>query len=363
MSENCRKLRCFLEIEAFYISSLLLLFSIESLPFYWYFIVVLECSMKKIFYFSLFSCVLWSFSFFYTNALDACQYDDKNYNQNCLQELNYFSQFVELASPRQETPIERSKGNQAQTADEKLSDTLRDVLPKIYTPLKTKEKTLKTLSSLFLNCSESGKTESIKRVCKYFSSYIIGKEVKQSKITLDDITSLIRKHSIGIPRTIEWSDFDENFMPLDYGRGGITIAENSELWVGKFLFWLGFAYHGHDNLVEELWEGVLVLKAGDTHWQEFARLYFADKRNYSTNKRLTLLNHKLNYFIPTVTEKENHYFTPQYELQKNGSWKLKACFEEENFCPKNEECRLQQKKLLLMQCENLWIMLTTTLSK
>jgi hypothetical protein len=54
-----------------------------------------------------------------------------------------------------------------------------------------------------------------------------------------------------------------------------------------------------------------------------------------------------------VTEKENHYFTPQYELQKNGSWKLKACFEEENFCPKNEECRLQQKKLLLMQCENL----------
>jgi hypothetical protein len=54
-----------------------------------------------------------------------------------------------------------------------------------------------------------------------------------------------------------------------------------------------------------------------------------------------------------VTEKENHYFTPQYELQKNGSWKLKACFEEENFCPKNEECRLQQKKLLLMQCEKL----------
>lgn len=82
--------------------------------------------MKKAF-FSLFL-LFFLFTFSYTNALDPCQYDDKSYDQNCLQELNYFSQFVKLASPRHETPIERSSANQAQTADEQLLFLLRDEL-------------------------------------------------------------------------------------------------------------------------------------------------------------------------------------------------------------------------------------------
>lgn len=52
-------------------------------------------------------------------------------------------------------------------------------------------------------------------------------------------------------------------------------------------------------------------------------------------------------------EKENHYLAPQYELQKDGSWKLNACFHRENFCSLKEGCKLREKQLPLKQCENL----------
>lgn len=128
--------------------------------------------MKKFFFLLFLSFCLLSIS--NTYALDSCQYDDKSYDQNCLQELNYFSQFVKLASPRHETPIERSSVNQAQTADEQLLFLLRDeLLPSIYASSKNTEETLKTLSAFFLECSETGKTESIQRVCNYVSSYLV----------------------------------------------------------------------------------------------------------------------------------------------------------------------------------------------
>lgn len=73
--------------------------------------------------------------------------------------------------------------------------------------------------------------------------------------------------------------------------------------------------------------------------------------------RLSLINQKLNLFLPVPQRDENTFylgdFTPQYELQKNGTWRLNACFEEETICPKNEDCKLKQKKLPLKQCENL----------
>lgn len=47
------------------------------------------------------------------------------------------------------------------------------------------------------------------------------------------------------------------------------------------------------------------------------------------------------------------HITPQYELQKDGMWKLKACFEEKEVCLKHTDCKLKQKKLPLKQCENL----------
>ena len=102
---------------------------------------------------------------------------------------------------------------------------------------------------------------------------------------------------------------------------------------------------------------IYVLKAGDTHWQPFVSITENIPVSDLTKKRLSLINQKLNLFLPVPQRDENTFylgdFTPQYELQKNGTWRLNACFEEETICPKNEECRLQQKKLPFKKCENL----------
>ena len=102
---------------------------------------------------------------------------------------------------------------------------------------------------------------------------------------------------------------------------------------------------------------IYVLKAGDTYWQPFVRIMENIPVSDLTKKRLSLINQKLNLFLPVPQRDENTFylgdFTPQYELQKDGARKLNACFHRENVCPKNKECRLQQKKLPLKQCEKL----------
>lgn len=305
-------------------------------------------------------------SFCYADTLERCQYDDKTYDRNCLQEINYFSKFVELDFPRQETFLEGNRDNKNPTWDMSLLYTLRDnILPQIYTSAENTNQTLKILSQIFLDCSKNGKTESIKRICEYISSYVVGKEVKQSNISLQNIISTLKNNKIGISRTTERSDFDENFVPLNYGHGGITIASGNELWIGDMLFGVSDAYYidtpAELTFTPKKWNGILVLKAWDTHWQEMVRLTFQNPKNLYTDKRIAFINHKLYYAIPTLTDQKDQYLTAQYEFQKNGSRKLKACFDEKTLCPKNEDCTLKQKKIPLKKCENLGITIKTVL--
>lgn len=124
-----------------------------------------------------------------------------------------------------------------------------------------------------------------------------------------------------------------------------------EYALGDYLFGIAIAPDGAGQ------NFIYVLKAGDTHWQPFVSITENIPVSDLTKKRLSLINQKLNLFLPVPQRDENTFylgdFTPQYELQKNGTWKLKACFEEENVCPKYEDCKLKQKKLPLKQCENL----------
>lgn len=105
-------------------------------------------------------------------------------------------------------------------------------------------------------------------------------------------------------------------------------------------------------------DGGWILKKGDTHWQNFFSVSLQDPEQFYHYENpdelaLTFRNHTLYYVIPKDTDKENHYIVPQYELQKDGTRRLNACFHREKICPVNEDCKLKQKKLLLKQCENL----------
>ena len=315
--------------------------------------------MKYLYSLVLFLYLFISYCHWNNDSIKVCQNEDKTYNESCLQEMNYFSKFIKLQYPRVDTPIERSAYQGIKTLDEQLFDVFRDILPKIYTSSKEKEKTLKYLSSFFDNCAKLESEQYIKRVCKYFSSYYIWKEVKQSKITFFDIINVLEENREWIVRTIERSDFDEHYSPLDYWLWWITIASGGEIWIWDFLFWAAVIF---SNKTKELkWNWILVLKSGDTHRQELARLTLNNSKDYYVDKRIWIHNHKLYYYIPIKMNEDDHYITSQYELQKDKSWKLSDCFHRENICPKNEECKPKEEKLSLSQCENLWIKLITTL--
>lgn len=77
------------------------------------------------------------------------------------------------------------------------------------------------------------------------------------------------------------------------------------------------SYNYFDNNSDADFFKLLILKAGDTHWQDFADI----KANISSIDESTLSfeRHTLNLFIPVLQnkEKENERMTAQFQFQKN----------------------------------------------
>lgn len=62
---------------------------------------------------------------------------------------------------------------------------------------------------------------------------------------------------------------------------------------------------------------LLILKAGDTHWQDFADIKV--NANFIDELALTFENHKLGLTIPVLKnkEKENERLTAQFQMQRD----------------------------------------------
>lgn len=77
------------------------------------------------------------------------------------------------------------------------------------------------------------------------------------------------------------------------------------------------SYNYFDNDSDTDFFKILVLKAGDSHWQDFANI----KANISLigESTLSFEKHTLNLFIPVVNnkEKENERLTAQFQMQRD----------------------------------------------
>ena len=214
---------------------------------------------------------------------------------------------------------------------------------------------LQLISKAFGFCSQWS-FSSLKNVCDHYFYDLIGPRIQISPISFSDLQQAFTIW-IGLRERGHELDFDEHYVPLTHKNTAII----QEYALGDYLFGIAIA---PDSSSQNF---IYVLKAGGTHWQPFVSITENISVSDLIKARLSLVKQKLNLFLPVPQRDENTFylgdFTPQYELQKNGIWKLKACFEEENVCPKYEDCKLKQKKLPLKQCENLWITLIITLWK
>ncbi len=280
----------------------------------------------------------------------------------------YYEHDAEFESNCNFIQFNHFKGRRLDTSSSLVAKPDRELLEKIlwisselYGASRNKEYTLKQFQEIFSSCEQKGKTETIKNICWAMLDDWIGRKIVKSKITLGELFKVLQQEK-KIKHRID-SDTWEHFVPLDHWQ--VSPSESS---IGDFLFWQVHDWNWNGKInYHQLW----ILKLGDTHWQPFVSFtlppQLQDQKNYQEAFffwGIAFSNHKLQYFLPIPMNQIHHYLVPQYKLQKEGTWKLKGCWEwRDDTCGTYQDCKLKKKQLPLKQCENLWIMLTTTLSK
>ena len=245
--------------------------------------------------------------------------------------------------------------------DHEFLEKILSITADLYHTANDKEHVLKKLQQFFFSCEQRGKTENIKKICWAMLDDWVGREIRTSQITLEELFKVLQQE-----KEIKYRldlDTREHFVPLDHW--GVSPRESS---IGDFLFWQVHDWNWNGKInYHQLW----ILKLGDTHWQPFVSFtlppQLQDQKNYQESFffwGIAFSNHKLQYFLPMPMNQTHHYLVPQYKLQKEGTWKLKGCWEwRDDTCGTYQDCKLKKKQLPLKQCEKLWITLTTTLWK
>ncbi|PZM86961.1 MAG: hypothetical protein DLD55_03905 [candidate division SR1 bacterium] len=209
----------------------------------------------------------------------------------------------------------------------------------------------------------------------------LGLHPKQSKITLDDLFEEFQKYDTGIQRR------EGDFHTYDhYGwLGYISAMPTVQYGIGKYLFSIAVAYSDSWNWTVPKtsnkydYNGLRVLKEGDTHWQEIAKITYEDKFNFDTAKIIRLVDNKLQLYILTDYFSKSHLLG-QYELQSDGNWNLNGCIKittKDTICSDvytlfydnlevSYDCegnKMKIEKRPIKECANLGIHIQTTINK
>lgn len=241
---------------------------------------------------------------------------------------------------------------------QQLTDLVLKLSAQIYEQSSNKIQTTKTLSSLFKSCSENNNNLEARIVCKHFSYDLIWKEPKITAITLSDLNTTFKKEKELIQRTIHYNELNENYTPITAYYAWV----NTMYRIGDYAFWTINTYDYFDDKKKIDSFKILVLKAGDTHWQEFAKIKGNDNNRYEAT--LSFENHKLNLNIPIFQKKEQERLTAQFQLQRDWKRNLVDCFEEKfNTTYVSPNDLISRKKAPLKSCEVLGTKITNTLWK
>ena len=230
-----------------------------------------------------------------------------------------------------------------------LHDLLLKLSIQVYDESHDKQSTYKTLSEIFKICTERQKNIKVRAVCGEFYYDLIWTNPKLSKITFDDVNSVLKKENKIIKRWHQYSDQNEIFEPINYPYS--SVRNMYMIWDYAFGLWDAFNYF-NDHWIDTF--GILVMKAGDTHRQKFADISLPTDSESSHELRLWFNNHKLSLYIPIREQNtaEEKRLTSQYELQNDWSWKLVWCLSEA-YKNNNPYEWITQKKISLTKCQNL----------
>jgi len=189
-----------------------------------------------------------------------------------------------------------------------LHDLLLKLSSQVYTKSNDKAKTLKSLSHIFKVCTKKQKNIKVRAVCGEFYYDLIWTNPIISKITFDDVIKSLKTNKF-IKRGVQYSDLVENYTPINYHYASIR----SMYMAGDYALGLMDASNYFDNNPDNwaTWKRIMVLKAGDTHRQDFAEI----------NWNINFMDESYLYY-----NKNNLYLVISKELRDNvykKEWVLK----------------------------------------
>ena len=152
--------------------------------------------------------------------------------------------------------------------NEKYHKIFLKLSSEVYSKASDKDAILKVLSLLFRICEDNSKDEVVRSVCEYFSYDLIWRSPKLSKIKLEDLLNTLKENKVLIKRTWQFSDFDENYTPINYHYSAIR----SMYMIWDYALWImdWYNFFKQDSVID--WMRIMLLKAWDTHRQDFAEI-------------------------------------------------------------------------------------------
>lgn len=249
----------------------------------------------------------------YTHLCDEIDKKDEVY-ADCLLERDYFAQFEPLGWQS----FEMDSQCYEKEASENLAPLLSWISNLAKFPYFSQPSSLPHMFQFLLVIYHTTDDLTLKCALGWLFQDYFWSGPRSSKITVADINKAVTQYPLYV-RPEDYTPYEVFYSPLATPN---ILSNRHQTGIWPYLFsWA---------MVSENYRALRILKAWDTHWQEFAQISakdillidFPDQALSITNKKLRL---SLNILSSSQQTDQKKFAIATFELQKDRSRKLVSC--------------------------------------
>lgn len=249
----------------------------------------------------------------YTHLCDEIDKKDEVY-ADCLLERDYFAQFEPLGWQS----FEMDSQCYEKEASENLTPLLSWISNLAKFPYFSQPSSLPHMFQFLLVIYHTTDDLTLKCALGWLFQDYFWSGPRSSKITVADINKAVTQYPLYV-RPEDYTPYEVFYSPLATPN---ILSNRHQTGIWPYLFsWA---------MVSENYRALRILKAWDTHWQEFAQISakdillidFPDQALSITNKKLRL---SLNILSSSQQTDQKKFAIATFELQKDRSRKLVSC--------------------------------------
>lgn len=276
----------------------------------------------------------------YTHLCDQLSHQNPEY-QECLIERDYFSQFEPNAVNHFHTDFICKNHNPNSEKIHHFMIILGKIItkswfnPSLATPL---------IHQILVQNHNYIKNLDQKCFIQDVLNLYFGKKPQLSTLNFSEIYQTIQEHKLQ-SRSNNYTEYEEFYSPIN----NLLSTPRSEDGIGKYLFATADWEQTKLFLAKKPYLALRVLKAWDTHWQEFATIENTAPELKFHDPALSINKQKLHLTLDLRDQKfENIDQTITFSLNQDGSRSLSSC-------------KKEKQKIWIHNCDNPSIQIKTLL--